>query len=201
MFFDHHSRLLVLKEKHQSRIFTAGDFTRLIRGQFPATDFSFCTRRDYAVDPDMIIVAGSYDSYYDRQRLPHTEITLCYHPEQKQYLGSRLNWEQISFDVAECIGHELVHRTQYKTKKPLAKYISHSSDIEKKYEQEYLGGDDEIEAYGFSIAVEAKTFDKEYRSCTMYTIYENVFDNDHLVIVKLEQQIVKYLIQLNGVQQ
>jgi len=199
MFFKNQNCLLGLKEKYQSRSFTASEFTRLIRRQFPAADFSFRTRRDYAVDPDMVIVAGSYDYYYDQQGLPHTEITLCYHPEQELYLGSCLNWEQISFDIAECIGHELVHRKQHKTKSKLASYISQLSDPEKKVEQEYLGAEEELEAYGFSIAAESITFNKEYHSCTMYVIYANTFDNDHSVVVKLEQQIVKYLIQLTGV--
>ena len=198
MFFANYNRLLGLKEKYQSRTFKANEFTRLIRRQFLSRDFSFRTHKDYAVDPDMVITAGSYDCYYDGLGLPHTEITLCYHPEQDQYFGAALDWDQISFDVAECIGHELIHRSQHKSRRKLAKYISSISDINKKAEQEYLGAEEEIEAYGFSIAAESKIFNKEYSNCAMYNIYTNIFDSDHSVVVKLEEQIVKYLTQLTG---
>ena len=190
MFFEIRNRLLGLKERYSNRIFKASDFTKLIRRQFPAADFSFRTDRDYAVDPDMIVVAGLYDCYNDSQFLPHTEITLCFHPEQETYFGNIIDWEQISFDIAECVGHELVHRQQYANKEPLSEYHSNDPD------QVYLGHEEEIDAYGFSIAAESITFNKPYSECAMYQAYQRTFDNDHSVVVKLEKQIIKYLKEL-----
>lgn len=189
MFFETYRRLLLLKDRYSSRTFSASDFTKVIRRQFPAADFSFRTHRDYAVDPDMVVVAGIYDCYNDSQFLPHTEITLCYHPEQDLYFGHLFDWQQISFDIAECVGHELVHRQQYKSKSKLKSYTGTN-------EQEYLGDESEIEAYGFSIAAESIVYNRPYTECTMYTVYKNTFDKDHSVIVKLQKQIVKYLEQL-----
>jgi hypothetical protein len=190
MFFETYFRLLELEARYSTRTFSASEFTKLIRRQFPAADFSFRTHRDYAVDPNMVIVAGIYDCYNDAQSLPHTEITLCYHPEQETYSGHLFNWQQISFDIAECIGHETVHRQQYKNKAKLKSYESANS------EQEYLGDESEIEAYGFSIAAESVVYNRPYAECTMFTVYKNTFDKDHSVIVKLQKQIVKYLEQL-----
>jgi hypothetical protein len=138
----------------------------------------------------MVIVAGLYDCYNDANHLPHTEITLCYHPEQELYFGHLLNWEQLTFDIAECIGHEHVHRQQYQKRKKSTQYVSDIDD------QTYLGESAEIEAYGFSIAAEAVAFDRQYHECAMYQIYTKTFDIDHSVIVKLEKQIVKYLKEL-----
>ena len=190
MFFETYFRLLELEASYSTRAFSASEFTKLIRRQFPAADFSFRTHRDYAVDPNMVIVAGIYDRYNDEQFLPHTEITLCYHPEQDIYLGHLFDWQQISFDIAECVGHETVHRQQYKNKAKLKSYISTNS------EQEYLGDESEIEAYGFSIAAESVVYKRPYTECTMFTVYKNTFYKDHSVIVKLQKQIVKYLQQL-----
>lgn len=187
MFFAIRNRLLNLKERYADRSFTASEFTKLIRRQFPATDFSFCTQRDYAVDPDMIVVAGMYDCYDDSRHLPSIEITLCYHPEQDLYFGHLIDWEQFSFDVAECVGHELVHRQQYKTKQRLKPYLSENAD------QAYLGHEEEINAYGFSIAAESTVFKKPFTECAMYQAYLSTFDTDPSVILKLEKQIVKYL--------
>ena len=61
LFLATYDKLLALGERVRGRSYSASDFTRLIRRQFPATDFSFRTHRDPAVDPDMIIVAGVYD--------------------------------------------------------------------------------------------------------------------------------------------
>lgn len=191
---------MALQNRYSASSFTAGQFTKIVRDKFSDSDLSFRTHRDYAVDHDMIIVAGSYDYINDDNDLPPIEIVLCYHPDQQLYTGATLDWEQISFDIAECIGHEMVHRDQHRSNARLAKYASCVTDVEKKAEQEYLGSDEELDAYGFSIAVDSHTFNKEYHTCAMYQTYANTFNNDHSVLVKLEEQIVKYLIQLTGVQ-
>ena len=190
MFFDTQNRLLALRERYVDRSFSPSEFTQIIRRQFPVADYSFRTQRDCIVDPDMVIVAGLYDCYNDAHYLPHTEITLCYHPEQELYFGHLLNWEQLTFDIAECIGHEHVHRQQYQKGKKSKQYVSDIDD------QTYLGESAEIEAYGFSIAAESIAFDRNYQDCAMYQIYTKIFDIDHSVVVKLEKQIVKYLKEL-----
>lgn len=192
MFFEIFTRLLQLGKHYENnpRKVTACELTKIIRRQFPAADFSFKTHRDYAVDPDMIVVAGTYDCYNDKQGLPHTEILLCYHPEQDCYFLNIMDWERISFDIAECVGHEMVHRQQYKQKVKNVLYISESA------EQEYLGDSAEIEAYGFSIAAESFVYSKPYELCPMYQVYQEHFAHDKKIMVQLEEHIIKYLEQL-----
>ena len=200
MFFQIHRRLLKLGEyyKTSNRSVSACDMTKIIRRQFPAADFSFKTHRDTAVDPDMIVVSGFYDCYNDAQGLPHTEITLCYYPDQVLYFPKLLDWEKLSFDIAECIGHEAVHRRQFQHREPLVPYRSTDPDALRNREQEYLGDEAEIDAYGFSIAAEVLTFGRALDECEMYQVYRTVFDKDHLVILKLQNKISKYLIQLES---
>jgi len=200
MFFQHHRRLLKLGEyyKQSNRSVNACDMTKIIRRQFPAADYSFKTHRDIAVDPDMIIVSGFYDCYNDAQGLPHTEITLCYYPDQALYFPKLLDWSRLSFDIAECIAHEDIHRRQYQNKETLAPYSSKETDPGKKREQEYLGDEAEIDAYGYSIAAEVMAFGCKYTDCNMYRVYREVFDNDYSVVLKLQKKISKYLIQLES---
>lgn len=190
-----YNRLLALGGRVNDRRYSASEFTCLIRRQFPATDFVFKTYRDYAVDPDCVIVAGLYDQWDDSEFLPCITVTLCYHPEQDTYFVSLLDWHQLSFDIAECIGHEMVHRDQHRNgRKPLLKrYVSRHSVPAVQQEQQYLGGEDEIEAYGFSIAAECLIFKKPMQDCAMHQAYVEMFDNDQSIVLKLEQQVERYL--------
>lgn len=189
LFLATYQKLLALGERVKGRNYTASNFTKLIRRQFPATDFSFRTQRDYAVDPDSIVVAGFYDPWDDREMLPSVSITLCYHPEQDLYFVDLLNWQQFSFDLAECIGHELVHRdqTQNGRKPKLKPYVSDNA------ERAYLGSEDEIEAYGFSIAAECSVFGRTPEQTPMWQAYQETFDTDTKVLLKLKQQVQQYL--------
>lgn len=191
-------RLLQLGEhyKNNSRLVSAGEVTKIIRRQFPAADYSFRTYRDPAVNTNMIVVSGFYDHFCDIQSLPHIEVSLTYCPGQTEYELGNLNWEQLSFDIAECIGHEKIHKRQHRKREKLKPYQSKSTDLELKKEQEYLGDESEIDAYGFSIAYESTVFNKDLKDCAMYNLYKKVFDKDNSVLLKLENRISKYLIQL-----
>lgn len=195
LFSSTYQKLLTLGERVKGRNYTASNFTRLIRRQFPATDFSFRTQRDYAVDPDSVIVAGYYDPWDDSEMLPCISVTLCYHPEQDLYFVDLLNWQQFSFDLAECIGHELVHQDQTRNgRKPKLKpYISDNAD------RAYLGSEDEIEAYGFSIAAECSVFGKTPDQTPMWQAYLTTFDNDAQVLLKLKQQVQQYLTRMERI--
>lgn len=203
MFFEIHSRILDIGDSLQGRRYTASEFTKLIRRQFPATDFLFRTHRDPAVSPDMIVVAGIYDCFNDSQDLPSVEITLCYHPEQKYFFSDLIDWETLAFDLAECICHELIHRQQYRSRQKFKAYESKLPEGNPLIsEQEYLGDGAELDAYGFSIAAESIVRGCIPQECVMYGVYQTTFDNDKSVIVKLEQEIQKYLnlLELNNEQ-
>jgi hypothetical protein len=197
MFFETHSRILDIGDTFKGRRYTASEVTKLIRRQFPATDFLFRTHRDPAVDPDMIVVAGLYDCFNDSQDLPSVEITLCYHPDQKYFFTDLIDWETLAFDLAECICHELVHRQQHRSRQKFKSYESKLPEGNPLIgEQEYLGDGAELDAYGFSIAAESIVRGCIPQECVMYGVYQTTFDNDKSVIVKLEQEIQKYLNQL-----
>ena len=195
MFDDAYKKMQALGQRVQGRSYSGSEITKIIRRQFPASEFVFKTYRDYSVDPDTVIVSGLYDCFDDANFLPSITVTLCYHPEQQIYFVDLIDWDQLSFDVAECIGHELVHRDQHLNgRTPKLKIYSGDND-----EQNYLGGDDEIEAYAFSIAAEMQTFSKPIHECAMYGVYQTTFAHDVNIITQLEHQVCKYQEQLEQI--
>lgn len=193
VFLETHKRLVNLGKKVSGRSYSAAEFTRLIRRQYPSTVFSFKTHRDFAVDPDTVIVSGTYDAADDRAGMPSITIILSYHPLQETYFVDLLNWSQLSFDISECAYHEAVHRSQMSRGVKIKPYQSLDP------EQEYLGGTDEIEAYGFSIAAESFVFQKPVSECVMYMVYRDTFDTDTDIVLQLEKQVNLYLEKLEQV--
>ena len=190
-FFTTHKKIKALGERVKGRSYSAADFTKLIRRQFNTTDFIFKTYKDYGVEPDFVVVAGLYDCYDDANMLPSITISLCYHPDQENYFIDLLDWEQFSFDLAECIGHELVHRDQHLNgRKPSLQ--EYKSQKEPTSEQEYLGSEEEIEAYAFSIAAEMHSFNKPIHDCVMYGAYQETFASDTKIVLQLEKHVEQY---------
>lgn len=188
MYTEVYVRLLKLKQRIAGRSYTRSQFTNLFRRQFNAANFVVKTHRDFAVDPDSVIISGLFDSYEYDNKQPSITITLSYHPEQYTYFVDLLNWKQLAFDLAECMGHEMVHMDQHVFGRAPALKKYRSSDEE----QAYLGGDDEVEAYGFSIAAEQHAFKKPLQECVMYGVYCETFKIDTKVVHKLEKHVEQY---------
>lgn len=195
MFFEIYDRVARVAEKYSGpgKKFTPSEFTNLIRRQFAGADFVFKTMKDDAVDPDMIVVAGSYDPMEDSIGEPSIEICLCYCPGQRYYFIDLIDWEKLCFDLAECICHEGIHQLQYRKQRSQRDFIMKLDDIDVHHDPDYLSNDLEIEAYGFSIAAESVMYGVHFTECSMYQIYEKTFDKYPMVMAKLEQQILKYL--------
>jgi hypothetical protein len=192
-FLTAYKRIMDLRFRVAGRSYTPAKFTDLIRRQFNASAFIVKTDRDPAVDPDQVIVAGLYDCHDDSEMLPSITITLCYHPAQNTYFVDLINWGQFAFDLAECVGHEMVHMNQYKFPRvPALKEYKSPTGKEPTLDQDYLGDESEIEAYGFSIAAEMYMFKKPIQDCVMYGVYQETFASDTRIVLRLEQQVEHY---------
>ena len=192
-FLTAYKRIMDLRFRVAGRSYTPAKFTDLIRRQFNAAAFIVKTDRDLAVDPDQVIVAGLYDCHDDSEMLPSITLTLCYHPAQNTYFVDLINWGQFAFDLAECMGHEMVHMNQYKfPRAPALKEYKSPTGEETTLDQEYLGDESEIEAYGFSIAAEMCIFKKSIQDCVMYGVYQETFASDTRIVLQLEQQVEHY---------
>jgi hypothetical protein len=144
----------------------------------------------------MVVVSGLYDCWNESQGLPYIEIDVCYHPDQEYFFVDLIDWPRLAFDLAECVCHEWIHQQQHHSGRRYRRYSSHHPDPETRSEQEYLGSEDEIDAYGFSIAADSVVNETHWQDCEMYQVYQRVFEHDPNIIVKLQKEIVKYLKRL-----
>lgn len=193
MFFEMYDSIIKVAEKNPEGRVTPSELTRKLRKQFPATEFVFRTVKDDAVSPDMIVVGGTYDPIEDAYGNPAIEVALCYCPDQQYYFYQLIDWEKLAFDIAECVCHEKIHQFQHRNQEVGNEYVSDIEDQDTRAEQEYLGNDIEIDAYGFSIAAESVMYGQHYTECSMYKVYKKTFVRDPRIIVQLEQNILKYL--------
>lgn len=184
MFFSIIEKIQKLGKGATNQHYTVSGFSALIRSQFKTTDFIIKTHRSDAVDHDMIVVSGYYDPEAEQDGDPHTEIILNYNTQQTNIASSKVHWDKLAFDLAECVGHEMVHRKQG--------IRCLSSDNE----PEYYSSPAEIEAYGFSIAAESFVFKRPITECSIYQLYAQLFDKRQDIMLLLNDYISKYSIHL-----
>lgn len=201
MFLALLQRLMKLQQPGQ--VILASELTDIFRKGIKIPQVRLYTRRSPGVDLDTVSIGGAYDADLDQDGDPCVEVFVIYNPDQQHINTSVLNWHRVCFDLAECVGHEFVHRTQNKRKKKIRKYVSRDTDAEKRSDQQYMGGSDEIEAYGFSIAAELAEMHRCFEldedtlnQVLMYRVYSSTFDTDQSVMLKLHKQISKYLRRL-----
>lgn len=192
--------------KHQGPI-APSELTALFRSAVNNPLVRLTTKRSQLVEFHQVCVGGIYDSDEDQAGNSCVEVYLMYHPDQQHLVLAEPQWQRLCFDVAECIGHELVHRAQAKRRKYkiTRDYVSRDHCNLKREEQQYLGSADEIEAYGFSIAAELCAMHGSFSidspdldSIVMWKVYQSTFDTDESVVLKLKRQISKYLCRLEA---
>lgn len=192
--------------RHQGPI-APSELSALFRNAVKNPIIRIFTKRTQLVLNNQVCVGGLYDAEEDRLGNPCVEVYLLYNPDQQHVTLTKAQWQRLCFDIAECIGHELVHRAQAKRRKyKLARdYRSKDHCNLKREEQEYLGSPDEIEAYGFSIAAELAAMHGSFNidsphmdNIVMWKVYQSTFDTDQSVVLKLQHQISKYLCRLEA---
>ncbi len=191
-------------EPQQRTVMSPAEIAALFRKGIGNSHVRVRTCRTNIADTDQILVGGLYDEYDDREGLPCIEIDLYFNQDVQHIDTSSLDWYRLCFDVAEALGHELVHRDQaHRSRKTRRRYIGHGPRHLINEEQQYLGDPDEVEAYGYSIAAEMLAIhgtmdidDPDVQSIVMYSTYQHAFSHDQSVLLKLRKQILKYLHRL-----
>jgi len=207
MLFDEYEKLKQLESRYAGSSWTPAEITALVRKQISNPDIKIFTRRDHAVSMDHIAIGGVYDHDCDDQGEPCIELYMTYHPDQVRCEWGKMDWNRVSFDLAEALGHELVHKEQHRRRTASREY---PSTLPKNHpdhdDQSYLGDTKEIEAYGFTIAAELICYHDgdidllEQSGIVMWNTYCQVFAQDQSVVLKLREQVVKYLHKLKVVQ-
>lgn len=198
----HYQDMVAYGESIQSKKFTVTEFTGLLRG-FVGTEYvRVRTVRDKSVNKNQIVIRGNYDPEEDAADLPPIMLSITYNPDQKKINMRDIDWPQLCLDLIECSGHEIIHQTQYRSRGydigPNI-FVSLSTVERKRTEKECLGSPDEVEAYGYSIAIEVylKYSPKiikpnQIYKTSMFKLYSTTFGKDHSVVKSLLSFIVKY---------
>lgn len=194
------------ENKHQD--FTVTEFTRFLRNFVGTADIKVKTARDSNVDLDQVIISGFYDPDDDEEGLAAVTVYANYNPLQVTIRLADVNWEKICLDLIECVGHEVIHQHQFRNRNfDVCNYIfaSKTPIEEKRDAQEYLGNPDEIEAYGYSIAIEMylkyngkKLTSKHVGQSQVFKTYCAAFGTNHIVVKNLLEYALKYFKHLNG---
>lgn len=197
-----YQEMVAYGESIQSHRFTVPEFTQLLREFIGSNIIKVKTSRDKTISKNQVVVGGSYDPEEDAANCPSIIIYITYSSDQKRISIKDINWPQLCLDLIECSGHEIIHQTQYRLREfdvgPNI-FVSLSPEERKRTDQEYLGNPDEIEAYGYSIAVDVflkyspKTITiKHISKSAMFKMYVSAFGREHNVVGGLLSYIVKY---------
>jgi hypothetical protein len=172
-------------------------------------------KRDQKVAFDWVYVGGTYYSDLDQERQKCIELVFVYSTFQDTLNMPVARYRRMCGAMADTILHEMIHMRQYRRRKfkILPDYASSAEKTEKREEQEYLGGSDEIDAYGFNIACELMDRFKgntdqaiQYlnedqrgmrRRHNSWRMYLKAFDHNHAhpIIKRTKKKVIKYLPQ------
>ena len=195
-------------ESVKNRKYSPAELTKVLRRFAQDDDTKLKTKRDKDVDLNQVIVCGLYDPAEDESNYPSITIYIMFNPEQKEIRIRDLDWKQLCIDLIECQGHEIVHQQQFRARSfdiGPALFVSTSNDEDRRKEQEYLGNQDEIDAYSYSIAIETflkhnpkKLTIKHLKKSSLFKAYRLAFGVEHPIVQQLIYYSVKYYSKLKN---
>ncbi len=168
---------------------------------------------DQTVEKTWVYVGGCYYSSLDEDRERSIEINLAFNPKDKQIVMTSRRFSRFCISIADTLLHEIIHMRQFRKRKfkSLPGYQSTASRTKQREEQEYLGDNDEIDAYSFNIACELfEKFNGNQRKIVNYLnedqkntrrrhnswrMYLKAFGHDHKhpVIRRVKKRVMYYL--------
>ncbi|NBP00383.1 MAG: hypothetical protein EBU90_09710 [Proteobacteria bacterium] len=168
------------------------------------------TKQTSSIDKNNVFIGGHYCYDLDQEGKKSIYLDFIYDKKSKHLDLSEISFFQLCVSIADILLHEIIHMHQYRKRnfRDIREYVSHTRSYKKRITQNYLGHNDEIEAYGFNIACELqdKFQDKETildflegrrkaHTKNIYSLHQylTAFDKDwqHPVMIKLKKQIVK----------
>jgi hypothetical protein len=165
------------------------------------------------VDPTFVWIGGVYHTEYDMNKQKAIELCFAYSLADTKltYTGRRFN--RLCQRIADVLLHEIIHMRQARKRnfKSLPGYSSTAESTKQRVEQEYLGDNDEIDAYAFNMACELdEKFNGDMRRIVDYLnedqkgkrrnydtwrTYLRAFnwDQNHRIIKRIKKRSIYYL--------
>jgi hypothetical protein len=173
------------------------------------------SRKSYEekVDKNHLWIGGVYHTDWDKERQKSIELCLCYRKKDKTITLSARRFTRVCNRIADVLLHEIIHMRQARKRnfKNLPGYSSQAESTKQRQEQEYLGDNDEIDAYAFNMACELNEkfhgdmkkivsyFDEPQKGKRRYydtwRMYLKAFnwDSDHKICRRLKKRSIYYL--------
>jgi len=188
------------------------DFQKSLRKFFKQYPIRTKNTRSKLVAANQVYVGGEYYSDDDYDGLPPIEIVFTFCPKEKYLNIDKDDWDDLCLLIVDVTLHEIIHLKQYRSRKFKTKigYASQAEDPDQKRRQEYLGDQDEIDAYAFNLACElwdrfGRDFEQSHNWLdsdlwikepkSQFYHYMTTFDGDHThsIIIKLKRKTLSYL--------
>jgi hypothetical protein len=169
--------------------------------------------QELQVEPTFVWVGGVYHTEYDMNKEKAIEICFAYSLADTKltYTGRRFN--RLCNRIADVLLHEIIHMRQARKRKfkHLPGYSSTAESTKQRQEQEYLGDNDEIDAYAFNMACELNEKFKgdmkrivgylneeqkgKKRNYDTWRTYLKAFewDQNHRIIKRIKKRSIYYL--------
>lgn len=205
----------LLRKEIVNKKLKAKDITKLFRNHFRQNEIpiKIRTKLSSIIPRNKVWVGATFDSMADKKSKKSITLDLYYHLSQELVSLGYESYNCLCFEISDTILHELIHMRQYRRRnyKVLPGYTSYAQSTRQKEEQEYLGHNDEIDAYAFNIACKLqdrcvisktksiKSINKGLKDLEKvkapYHMYLSAFDFDHnhKIIKKLKKRIAYYL--------
>lgn len=168
---------------------------------------------DLKVIQSWVYVGGTYYSDLDQGRLKSIELVLAYNEKDKKICMSPRRFSRFCLSFADTLLHEIIHMRQFRKRKfkSLPDYPSDAQRTKQREEQEYLGNNDEIDAYAFNIACELDDkFNSDAQKIVRYLnenqkglnrahngwrMYLKAFghDHNHIILRRVKKRVMYYL--------
>jgi hypothetical protein len=127
--------------------------------------------QELQVDPTYIWVGGVYHTEHDINKQKAIELCFAYSLADTQLTYNGRRFKRLCQRIADVILHEVIHMRQARKRKfkALPGYSSSAESTKQRQEQEYLGDNDEIDAYAFNMACELnETFKGDMKRIVNY---------------------------------
>lgn len=190
----------------EGKTVSADQIIKALNKSFRTSHLKFSYIKTLALSNNTLPVSGCYDPNLDIRKRKPIEIEIIFPKAKKKFkLGeedfSRDEWTNLSHELAVVIGHELIHLKQSRKRKfqNNRPFKSAATIKEVKQYQEYLGDNDEIEAYAFTAAAhQIRTLPMRYalNDNLTYHIYRDLFGKNHPVVKKFKSFNKKFYQQL-----
>jgi len=165
------------------------------------------------VEKNQVWVGGMYHTDLDMDREKSIEINFTYRDVNEPIMITTRRFNRLSNRIADVLLHEIIHMHQARKRKfkQLPGYSSTAESTKQRQEQEYLGDNDEIDAYAFNMACELNEkfsgditkivayFDEPQKGKRRYydtwRMYLKAFDwdSDHKILRRLKKRCIYYL--------